>query len=116
MSDIKIINRLDVVKEMKLKFTELDGYQYLDETKLNILKPGKIYLRYVSFYDLKLRWGGVYMHHYKNDDDDYTLMIKNNYGINKINLKRNLVYYKLNHNDNMRSILMNLKQKIDSDF
>lgn len=115
MSDIKIVNRLDLVKDMKHKFNELDGYDYLDESKLNILKPGKHFLRYVSFYDLKLRWGGVYMHHYKNDDDEYTLMIKNNYGINKINLKRNLVYYKQNHNDTMRTILMNLKQKFDNE-
>jgi hypothetical protein len=93
---------------MKKHKKELKDYKYVSKNELENLKKGCL-LRYISFYDLKIRYGGIYIGKNENNGE-IILSIKNKYNICNVNFEKNIFFYKENktHNDTLRVIMLNL--------
>lgn len=103
----------DYIKSLKLKFKELDGYEYVSIKDLPIIKLGG-YIRCITINE-ELKWGGILLKiNNLKDKENLEFVLKNtNNQIWKISYYNYYVFYKkqTTRNDMLKQILLN---KIDS--
>ena len=101
------------IKSLKLKFKELDGYEYVSIKDLPIIKLGG-YIRCITINE-ELKWGGILLKiNNLKDKENLEFVLKNtNNQIWKISYYNYYVFYKkqTTRNDMLKQILLN---KIDS--
>jgi len=106
-------NNENYIKSLKLKFKELDGYEYVSIKDLPIIKLGG-YIRCITI-DEELKWGGILLKiNNLKDKENLEFVLKNtNNQIWKISYYNYYIFYKkqVTRNDMLKKILLN---KIDT--
>ena len=101
------------IKSLKLKFKELDGYEYVTIKDLSKIKLGG-YIRYVNMNE-ELKWGGILIKiNNFNNKENLEFVLKNiNNKIWKISYFNYYIFYKkqVTRNDLIKKFILN---KIES--
>ena len=94
----KLINKYN--KELD-KYLFIESYDELEKCKLGG------YIRYIDFNDT-LKWGGIYIKHYKSNNFNYMVLSNSNKKTINVCFEKNYIFYK-NHitsSDKMREIFI----------
>jgi hypothetical protein len=93
----------NIIELMNKYSNELTDYKYIDNLiEFSLLKL-KGSIRYINIYDNKLRYGGLLIKIYKNNNNKWISIIKTNNKKYYINFNNNYIFYKESKEENLIS-------------